>query len=77
MTDTLANALLLMFVGMITVFAILSIVVIAGRALIKAVNYFTEDPIENQIPKEHLAVITAISANITDGQAHQLKIEKL
>lgn len=78
MSDNLSNALLLMIIGMVTVFAILSIVVISGRFLINIINRFAkEPPLNKTIPKEHIAVISAVAASITDGAAHELKIDKL
>lgn len=78
MADNISNALLLMLIGMLTVFVILSIVVLSGRLLIRIINSFTEkSKKDHNIPPEHIAVISAITENLTDGKAHEIKIDKL
>jgi len=78
MSDTISNALLLMAVGMVTVFVILSIVVFAGRILINIVNRFAKEAEQkSSIPVEHIAVISAVTAQVSQGHAHEIKIEKI
>ena len=79
MVDSLSNALLLMLIGMITVFVILSIVVFFGGVLIKIINGLYKETvvIQDAIPHKHLAVITAVTQEVTKGQASEIKIDKL
>ncbi len=76
MADTLSNAFLLMAVGMLTVFVILSIVVLAGQFLIRFMNRFSKTQ-EDKVSKEHLAVISAVTTAVSQGKAKGIKVEKL
>ena len=82
MNYSLSSALLLMLIGMITVFIILGIVVFAGNVLIRIVNRFTiveipkkEKDLED-ISSEHIAVIAAVVSEITHGQGQIIKMDK-
>lgn len=89
MSAELQTALLLLVVGMITVFIILSLVVLTGRILIWVVNnYFSpEDKIayEYKVPfladdviyKKKLAAITAAVEITTRGKGKITKIERV
>jgi oxaloacetate decarboxylase gamma subunit len=88
MPAQLQTALLLLVVGMITVFAILSLVVFTGRILIWVVNkYFSPEEKLNfdykvpyideaSINKKKLAAIMAAVEVATAGEGKVLKIEK-
>ena len=87
MPTNLQTALLLLVVGMITVFIILSLVVLTGRILIWVVNkYFSpEEKIayeytvpfveDDLIYKKKLVAITAAVEIATGGQGKITKIE--
>ena len=89
MSAELQTALLLLVVGMITVFIILSLVVLTGRILIWVVNtYFSaEEKIaydykapyleDDVIYKKKLAAITAAVEIATQGQGKITKIERV
>ncbi len=84
------TAILVMFVGMATVFVILSLVVLSGRLLIRLVNHFAPEivlskspvsPLVPPIPKEEnlsptiVAAIVAAVENVTGGSGRVDKIE--
>jgi oxaloacetate decarboxylase (Na+ extruding) subunit gamma len=75
------TALLLLAVGMITVFAVLSLVVITGQALIRVVNFFAGEAspppgIAGGGPdKSRIAAIVAIVDALTGGKGKVGKIE--
>ena len=89
MSAELQTALLLLVVGMITVFVILSLVVLTGRTLIWVVNkYFSpEEKIayeytvpfveDDVIYKKKLAAIAAAVEIATGGKGKIVKIEKM
>ncbi len=61
------TALLVMVVGMLTVFVILSLVVLTGRILISLVNRFAPDtPIKAQVrvPSQEVSMSNAISPKV-------------
>ena len=88
MSAELQTALLLFLVGMITVFIILSLVVLTGRLLIWVINnYFaTEEKLayeynvpyvaEDVVYKKKIAAITAAVDVVTGGRGKIIKIEK-
>lgn len=88
MNSEMQLALTLLFVGMITVFLILALVVITGRVLIGVVNkYFSEEEkltydyrvpfIDDEvISKKKLAAITAAVEIVTQGKGKIVKIEQ-
>ena len=93
MTENLQEALLLLAVGMVTVFFILSMVVFSGKALILFVNRFVPTPqlqevkpapvlTENDatpstIEPQKLAAIVAAVENVTKGKGKVTSVEKL
>ena len=89
MSAELQTALLLLVVGMITVFIILSLVVLTGRILIWVVNnYFSpEEKIaydytvpfveDDVLYKKKLAAIAAAVEIATGGKGKIVKIEKM
>ena len=83
MTDPAGTALTLLGVGMITVFAVLLFVVLAGNGLIWFVNKFVplqqSEPISNpdDLDPRKVAVITAAVEAATGGKGAIKKIEKL
>lgn len=86
MTESIQSALMLLAVGMITVFTILGGVIMTGHVLIRVVNSFSKKPalaqIGNQIDakpisNEKIAVISAAVDHLTDGRGSIEKIEKI
>lgn len=85
--ENLSTALLLMVVGMSTVFLILLIVIYLGKLLISLVNKYApaeEVPVKQQVaPKlvpisgQVLAAITAAVNVVTQGKGKVVKVEKL
>ena len=83
--ENLETALLLMVVGMATVFAILLIVIYLGKLLISLVNkYAPEEQLPAKqgaqspvpIPGNIVAAITAVNV-VTQGKGKVAKIEKI
>jgi len=80
MTNTLSSAVLIMIVGMLTVFAILTIIVLSGNFLIRLVNFGVKPQKEesiNAIPSAHQVVISTVVHELTEGRATDVKIEKI
>ncbi len=93
MSDALSEALLILAVGMITVFAILGLVVLSGQVLIRVTNRFIPEvqvakPLRSSnrsnlakkrkaIEKKKLAAIVAAVEVVTGGQGHIERIEKI
>lgn len=80
MSNEISSALLIMLVGMLTVFCILAIIIACGNALIRLVNFGVKPQKENTnhtIPIEHQVVISTVIHEITEGKASDIKIEKL
>ena len=84
--ENLETALLLMVVGMATVFAILLIVIYLGKLLISLVNkYAPEEQLPAKqgaqssvpIPGNIVAAITAAVYVVTQGKGKVAKIEKI
>ena len=80
-TGNLETALIVLAIGMITVFIVLGLVVLTGQLLIKIVNALqSEAPpapaAATSIPSTHIAVITAAVAQLSEGKASVVKIEK-
>lgn len=84
--ENLDRAFSLMGIGMITVFLVLTLVVLAGNLLIRLINAFASesgnqnskgptDP--KQIPPKHIAAITSAVYHVLGGQGKIEKIEKL
>jgi len=83
METTVSNALLLLGIGMITVFAVLSIVVLSGSLLISLVNKYAPDPVKESkliiplVSNKEIAVITAVVDHVTKGRGKVESIEKI
>lgn len=84
--ENLNTALLLMVVGMATVFAILLIVIYLGKGLIALVNKYAPEeaasakPAANApaaIPGNILAAISAAVTVVTQGKGKVSKVEKI
>lgn len=84
--ENLNTALLLMVVGMATVFAILLIVIYLGKGLIALVNKYAPEevvpvkPAANNhatIPGNILAAINAAVTVVTQGKGKVSKVEKI
>lgn len=80
-TENLETAFIVLAIGMITVFVVLGLVVLTGQLLIKIVNALHKEtepaPASPAgIPSTHIAVITAAVAQLSEGKASVLKIEK-
>lgn len=89
MNDNFSEAIQLMIVGMLTVFSILLIVIVFGTLLIKLVNKYAPEEVQNkkavaaannavqQVDATVKAVIDATVAQITGGKGRVTKITKL
>ena len=85
--ENLETALLLMVVGMATVFVILLIVIYLGKLLIASVNKYAPEevlPAKKEVqkgpapvPANILAAITAAVNVVTQGKGKVTKVEKL
>lgn len=80
-------ALQLMGIGMITVFIILSMVVLIGNLIIRFVNKYLPEEISKKVEtvagkasefnrKKVAAIVSAVKI-VTEGKGHVTKIEKL
>ena len=80
-------ALQLMGIGMITVFIILSLVVVLGNLIIRFVNKYLPEEVSRKVQqvavqvdnlnRKKVAAIVSAVQNITEGKGHVTKIEKL
>jgi len=80
MESTIGNAVLLLAVGMITVFVILALVVATGSILIRITNKMAPpvksiDPQAIQSP--HIAAMAAVVEHVTAGKGRIDSIQKL
>mgnify|MGYP003243037206 CR=1 FL=1 len=80
--ENLNTALLLMVVGMATVFAILLIVINLGKALIALVNKYAPEEVTPAkaaapVPGNILAAISAAVTVVTQGKGKVAKVEKI
>lgn len=74
----MSMGLMLMLVGMITVFAILLIVIYGSQLLIRIVNSLTkEKPAEAKEDSSVNDILTAAVAQITGGKGRIVKVTKL
>lgn len=68
---------------MITVFAVLSIVVLSGSLLISLVNKYAPDPVKESklikplVSNKEIAVLTAVVHHVTKGRGKIESIEKM
>ena len=80
MENEISQALTLMGIGMITVFVVLSLVVVVGNVLIKIVNRFAPLQVvaskEPEISNSKIAAITSAVEIITGGKGRITKIER-
>lgn len=90
MTENLQTALVLMVVGMITVFGILALVVLTGNVLVRVINSIykgEKGPLfvnktrvskrRNQLSPAQLAAIIAAVAAVTAGEGKIEKVERV
>ncbi|MDO4164309.1 MAG: OadG family protein [Bacteroides sp.] len=85
--ENLNTALLLMVVGMATVFAILLIVIYLGKGLIALVNKYAPEEVvpakpsathaPAPVPANIMAAITAAVTVVTHGKGKVTKVEKI
>ena len=84
--ENLNIALLLMIVGMATVFAILLIVIYLGKGLIALVNKYAPEEVApakqaanapTAVPGNIMAAISAAVTVVTQGKGKVAKVEKL
>ncbi|HBH23323.1 MAG TPA: oxaloacetate decarboxylase [Cytophagales bacterium] len=84
MPDQINTAIMLLIVGIITVFAILSLIVLLGSLLIRIVNRFypqlpqlsTFEPHQEVKPNEIAAIVAAVET-ITGGKGKVEHISKM
>ena len=83
MESTVSNALLLLGIGMLTVFAVLLIVVISGHLLIWVINKYAPETIKDTglikplISNKEIAALSAVVDHLTKGKGKINSIEKL
>lgn len=83
METTVSNAFLLLAIGMITVFVVLSIVVLSGSVLISLVNKYAPEPVKASklitplVSNKEIAVLTAVVDHVTKGKGKIESIEKI
>ncbi|SFF75029.1 OadG family protein [Sunxiuqinia elliptica] len=80
-------ALQLMGIGMITVFIILSLVVLIGNLIIRFVNKYLPEEVSKKVEKiaeqttalnrKKVAAIVSAVKTVTEGKGHVTKIEKM
>ncbi len=83
----LGFALQLMGIGMITVFIILSLVVLLGNLIIRFVNKYLPEEVSRKVEqvaiqtsdfnRKKVAAIVSAVKTVTGGKGHVTKIEKL
>ncbi len=85
-SSNLSEALILLAIGMITVFLILALVVVSGNILIKIVNKYAPEPSKKLTrasrsatgtAPEVVAAITAVVETVTAGQGRIESIKKV
>jgi len=82
MESNLSNAFLLLAIGMITVFAVLSLVVLSGSLLVKIINKYAPEKVKESklvkplISNKEIAIINAVVDHITHGKGRVQSIEK-
>ena len=75
--ENLGLGLLLMCVGMVTVFAILLLVIYGSELLIKLVNVIARRSDEKETPDDVMAVLTEAVKTLTDGKGRISNVTKL
>lgn len=76
--SNMATGLMLMLVGMITVFCILLIVIYGSQLLIRIVNSLTkEKPVEAKEDTSVNDILSAAVAQITGGKGRIVKVTKI
>lgn len=86
MESNVSNAVVLLFIGMITVTVVLLLVVLTGKLVIRVANSYAPTPIvENKsLPFKRkpgtdpklVAVLAAVVQNVTNGEGHVTSIKK-
>lgn len=82
MTTSIASALTLMVIGMITVFVVLFLVYLTGNLLIAAINRWFPEPAasyqktRSEISNQKIAAVTAAIEVFSKGKARITNIEK-
>ncbi len=88
MAESIQTGLSLLLIGMLTVFTVLSIVVLTGRVLIYSLNKVKAEPV-TQSPRSRtesdkevlssrkLAAITIATQLMTDGTAHIATVQRI
>ncbi len=83
MESNISNAILLLAIGMVTVFIVLMLVVLCGSLLIKLINKYAPEPkaqpklIKPLISNKEIAVLTAVVEHITLGNGKIDSIKKI
>ena len=83
MESNISNAFLLLIIGMITVFIVLLLVVIAGKILIRLVNKYAPEQVSKRVlrPSDALdpriiAVMSGVVDHVTHGKGVLVSIKK-
>jgi oxaloacetate decarboxylase gamma subunit len=78
MSPEMTDALQLLAVGMVSVFVVLTLVVLTGQGLIRFVNrFFPPPPASSQADPVHVAVIAAAVEVATEGRGQIQRISSL
>lgn len=84
MDSTISNAIVLLLIGMITVFIVLSLVVLCGKVLIRLINAYGPEPKKVQFPpnKENIqddivALLAGVVDHVTQGKGQITDIKKM
>jgi len=83
MESNISNAFLLLGIGMVTVFIVLTLVVLCGSLLINLVNKYAPEPVKKVklikplISNKEIAVMTAVVDHITLGKGKVESITKV
>jgi len=83
MESNISNAFLLLGIGMVTVFIVLTLVVLCGSLLINLVNKYAPEPVKKEklikplISNKEIAVMTAVVDHITLGKGKVASITKV
>ncbi len=82
MQQEILNAVVILCIGMTTVFVILFLIVVAGSALVRIVNRFADrrpsnEPDDSHMDSNRIAIITSVVHRVTQGKGRVQHIEKL